>query len=81
MAAKGRLWCRSTIVLWRRGAGLELPVAVVNIGSVANVTWIGGGGDMIAFDTGPGNAMLDDWVAGHSSARIDREGGWRRRGR
>ncbi len=39
------------------------PVAVVNIGGVANVTWIGQNeGELLAFDTGPGNALLDDWM-------------------
>ena len=46
---------------------MEKPVAVINIGGVANVTWIGGGSNfedpnIIAFDTGPGNALIDDWV-------------------
>ena len=35
----------------------ERPVVFVNIGGVANVTWIGRDGDMLAFDTGPGNAF------------------------
>ena len=35
----------------------ERPVVVLNIGGVANVTWIGGDGALIAFDTGPGNAL------------------------
>ncbi len=44
-------------------AGEDKPVAVINIGGVANVTWIGkNDGDLLAFDTGPGNALLDDWV-------------------
>lgn len=55
-------------------SGLELPVAIVNVGGVANVTWIGPGGEMIAFDTGPGNAMLDDWVSSNSRQRIDDDG-------
>lgn len=38
------------------------PVAIVNIGGVANVTFIGRNGELIAFDTGPGNAPIDDWV-------------------
>ncbi|MGE0628145.1 MAG: anhydro-N-acetylmuramic acid kinase, partial [Hyphomicrobiaceae bacterium] len=40
----------------------QRPVAVVNIGGVANVTWIGRDGRLLAFDTGPGNAMIDDWM-------------------
>lgn len=40
----------------------ERPVAIVNIGGVANITWIGADGALIAFDTGPGNAMIDDWM-------------------
>ena len=57
-----------------QGSGMKLPVAVVNIGGVANVTWIGEGGDMLAFDTGPGNAMLDDWIAAHTGQRMDENG-------
>lgn len=40
----------------------ERPVAIVNIGGVANITWIGADGGLVAFDTGPGNAMIDDWM-------------------
>jgi anhydro-N-acetylmuramic acid kinase len=54
--------------------GLELPVAVLNIGGVANVTWIGGAGEILAFDTGPGNAPLDDWVLAHTGQPFDRDG-------
>lgn len=43
--------------------GQELPVAIVNLGGVANVTWIGHGVNaLLAFDTGPGNALINDWV-------------------
>ena len=38
------------------------PVAVLNIGGVANLTFIDGKDDLIAFDTGPGNALIDDFV-------------------
>ena len=41
---------------------LPKPVMVVNMGGVANVTWIGADDTMVAFDTGPGNAPIDDWV-------------------
>lgn len=63
-----------------RQAELALPVAVVNVGGVANVTWIGSDGEMIAFDTGPGNAMLDDWVTSQTDRRIDEDGIWGARG-
>ncbi len=43
-------------------AGLERPVAVLNLGGVGNITFIGGDDRLIAFDTGPGNALIDDWV-------------------
>ncbi|PIR32015.1 MAG: anhydro-N-acetylmuramic acid kinase [Alphaproteobacteria bacterium CG11_big_fil_rev_8_21_14_0_20_44_7] len=39
---------------------LPRPIAIVNVGGVANVTWIRGNGEMLAFDTGPGNAMIND---------------------
>ena len=51
------------------------PVAVLNIGGVANVTWIGEQeGELIAFDTGPGNALINDWVSEHHGQPYD-EGG------
>src|SRR5580698_2499937 len=45
-------------------ASLPKPVAILNIGGVSNVTWVGGEGDddILAFDTGPGSALIDDWM-------------------
>jgi anhydro-N-acetylmuramic acid kinase len=40
---------------------LELPLAVVNLGGVANVTWLAPDSDPIAFDTGPANGLIDAW--------------------
>lgn len=58
-----------------RAAGLPSPVAILNIGGVANVTWIGDGdADIVAFDTGPGNALLDDWTKRRTGAAYDRDG-------
>lgn len=54
---------------------LARPVAVANIGGVANVTWIGEGDELLAFDTGPGNGPLDDWCARRAGQRFDRDGG------
>jgi len=55
-------------------AGLSKPLAVVNVGGVANVTWIGTDGELIAFDTGPGNALIDDWLLEHTGRPIDAGG-------
>jgi anhydro-N-acetylmuramic acid kinase len=53
---------------------MPTPLAVLNIGGVANVTWIGPDGDLVAFDTGPGNGPLDDWITRHAGASFDRDG-------
>ena len=54
--------------------GLERPVAIVNIGGVANVTWIGADDSLLAFDTGPGNGLLDEWVEAHMGEAFDKGG-------
>jgi anhydro-N-acetylmuramic acid kinase len=59
---------------------LPKPLAVLNIGGVANVTWIGADDTLIAFDTGPGNGPLDDWVARHTGQAYDRDGSLARSG-
>ena len=48
---------------------------MLNLGGVANVTWIGAGDDeLIAFDTGPGNALIDDWAMRHLGRPVDEDG-------
>jgi anhydro-N-acetylmuramic acid kinase len=54
--------------------GLPRPLAVLNIGGVANVTWIGADDRLIACDTGPGNGPLDDWARRHTGLAYDRDG-------
>ena len=51
----------------------EHPIAVLNVGGVANVTWVDGG-DPVACDTGPGNALIDDFMRARTGAPLDRDG-------
>ncbi len=51
----------------------QSPVCVLNVGGVANVTWIGAG-TLMAFDTGPGGALLDDWILERTGRPFDRNG-------
>ena len=53
---------------------LTKPLAILNIGGVANITWIGGNGEILAFDTGPGNAPINDWILKHSGEHMDYNG-------
>ena len=55
-------------------AALPKPLVILNLGGVGNLTWIGDGGDILAFDTGPGNALIDDWVRRHTGAAADFDG-------
>lgn len=53
----------------------EDVTAVVNIGGVANITWVEPlSGEIYAFDTGPGNALLNDWIYRHTGALYDPDG-------
>ena len=56
------------------------PVAVLNIGGVANVTYVGRDGAILAGDTGPGNALLDDWALRHTGIACDLDGALARAG-
>jgi anhydro-N-acetylmuramic acid kinase len=55
-------------------AGLPKPLAVLNLGGVGNVTWIGPDGALVAFDTGPANGPIDDWARRHTGAACDWDG-------
>ena len=63
-----------------RKSGLAEPLVVVNIGGVGNVTYIDGD-FVLAFDTGPGNAPIDDWMQRHTERPVDEGGALARTGR
>ena len=50
------------------------PVVFVNIGGVANLTHVGGQGELMAFDTGPGNALIDDFMRARTGEPFDEDG-------
>ena len=62
-------------------SALAGPVAILNIGGVANVTFVGDDGQLLAFDTGPGNGPLDQWVESHGLGRYDAGGALSQAGR
>jgi anhydro-N-acetylmuramic acid kinase len=62
-------------------AGLPGPVAILNLGGVANITLIGSTGEILAFDTGPANGMIDLWVQARTDQRFDADGALARAGR
>lgn len=64
-----------------RYLGEQAPVAFLNLGGVGNITWVDPtaetpeqDGALIAFDTGPANALLNDWMAEKTDAPLDRDG-------
>ena len=56
---------------------------VLNIGGIANITVLPKNADepVRGFDTGPGNALMDDWILRHQGMRFDRDGAWAASGR
>lgn len=56
------------------------PLAVLNIGGVANITYLDDGNDPIAFDTGPGNAPIDDLMRARNGHTHDAEGAFAAKG-
>jgi anhydro-N-acetylmuramic acid kinase len=63
-----------------RQAGV--PAAILNVGGVANITCVGASAhDLLGFDTGPGNGLIDDWVRARLGLAMDKDGAVAARGR
>ena len=72
-AGRARRWRRCFIRRWCASSAASAPVAVLNVGGVANVTFIDGE-QLIACDTGPGNALLDDFLRLRTGQPLDVDG-------
>jgi len=55
---------------------IKLPVCILNIGGIANITIVSSedSKDLKSYDIGPGNCLLDEWVRKHSKERYDKNG-------
>lgn len=49
---------------------------IVNIGGMANITWLPRDGRTLGFDTGPGNVLMDSWIQEHRGCPYDKDGQW-----
>lgn len=58
----------------------DAPTCFVNIGGVANITWMEADAPLVACDTGPGNALLDDFMLKTIGQAVDRDGALAARG-
>ncbi|HEY0842253.1 anhydro-N-acetylmuramic acid kinase [Methylotenera sp.] len=50
--------------------------AIINIGGIANITYLSKAGDVFGFDSGPGNMLLDAWIKQHLGLDYDADGQW-----
>lgn len=58
-----------------------LPCAVLNLGGIANLSLLGNREEVLGFDTGPANCLLDAWNARHRGTNCDLDGEWAACGR
>ena len=49
---------------------------VVNIGGIANLSWLGRDGFVTGFDSGPGNVLMDSWIQQQQGKNYDADGAW-----
>lgn len=49
---------------------------VANIGGIANISVLRPNGDVLGYDTGPGNVLMDGWITTHKGAAYDANGDW-----
>ncbi|WP_018414374.1 anhydro-N-acetylmuramic acid kinase [Teredinibacter turnerae] len=49
---------------------------ILNIGGMANITYLPSDGSVLGYDTGPGNALMDAWINKFGTKRFDKNGEW-----
>ena len=54
--------------------------AIINIGGIANITYLAHSGETFGFDSGPGNMLLDAWIKQHLELDFDANGDWAKTG-
>jgi len=62
------------VPIFHKALGVEKPAVIVNIGGISNITFIGEDDELIAFDTGAGNTLIDRWVKKYSGKDFDKDG-------
>ena len=60
---------------------IELPITILNIGGIANITSINGSYKMTSMDIGPGNCLIDKWIIANSNKNFDNKGDIAKSGR
>ena len=53
---------------------IELPVTILNIGGISNITTVNKKYEMISMDIGPGNCLIDKWIRLNSNKKFDENG-------
>lgn len=74
VGGQGAPLCPSYHAALLNQAGAGADTAILNLGGVANLTWQSKSGRLIAFDTGPANAPINDWVKSLGLGEMDRDG-------
>ena len=59
----------------------RLPLAIVNIGGIANLTYLWDKNQVKGYDLGPGNCLMDAWIQKHLGSAFDAAGAWAATGR
>lgn len=58
----------------------EQDRVVVNLGGIANISYLPAQGEVVGYDTGPANTLMDQWVSLHQNKSFDQDGLWAQQG-